>query len=511
MTRTFDVAAFLGQLAAMDSALVQVGFHQTSEWWATEQARVLSSLPRGVRRWILRVGRRGGKSSTLCRLAVAWALWGPWSVPAGDLPVVTFVSVDRREASARLRTIADILRALGLNFDQRDGELELEVRGRPLVFRVATCTVRGVVGFTSVLVLCDEAARWESTDTAANPAREIVGSLAPTLATQPFGLLILSSSPWATDDYHHECFELGNTDHQLVSHAATWDANPSLTEAQTRALEPHYETWLREYPAIPSDSLIQGNYFGLGIDLSIATEPIPTFRPGEVKFWIAADPAFSETGDRFGFAVVSSTVGPYDPERRERTRPRLTRCHLVGSWQADRSPRDMALRLRNEVCAPYRQHTVYTDQHEGRSWAQLARDVGLQVRVVRWHGGPHSTTDSERRALSKPHAFSSLRREMLDQQVLIPDDPSFVRELRSVRTTLLPSGAERIDIPRTKAGHGDRVSAFVLAASMALEHRPQLPPAWQTVTEEIEASDRDWRREQFMTAINCGGGGYFPR
>lgn len=175
-----DVSAFLAAFDALDAQLVAHGFPATSPWWRREIERFLRS---GRRRWVVRAGRRAGKSSTLCRLAVAWALRGPWHVPPGDIAIIAFVSVDRDEAGARLRTIGDILRALGVAFDPSGDEIEL--RDRRLVFRVVTCSIRGTVGFTSVAVFGDEVARWESRDTAANPAREVMASLRPTMATIP--------------------------------------------------------------------------------------------------------------------------------------------------------------------------------------------------------------------------------------------------------------------------------------------------------------------------------------
>src|SRR5262245_62080077 len=143
--------SFLARYDALDRALVTAGFPATSPWWRAQLERFMHS---GRRRWVLRVGRRGGKSSTLCRLAVAVALWGGWHVPPGDVAVIPFGSVDRDEAAARLRTIAAILHALGVAFDERGDEIEL--RDRRLVFRVVTCSVRGTVGFTSVAVFADE-------------------------------------------------------------------------------------------------------------------------------------------------------------------------------------------------------------------------------------------------------------------------------------------------------------------------------------------------------------------
>lgn len=280
----------ISRLETLDQVLVEHGFHPLSPWWRLELGRFLTS---GRRRWIIRAGRRSGKSSTLCRLAVAQALWGEWSVPAGDVGVVAFVSVSRDEAAARIRTIAAILRALGLQFDERDGEIELH--DRPVVFRVFACTARAVVGFTSICVVCDEAARWEARDSAANPAQEVVGSLSPTLATQPHGFLVLSSSAWSTDDFHAEQVDAGDTDHQIVSTGTSWECNPTLTEEQTHELEPDPRIWSREYGNSP------------GATVSAALDPddveacaglhLQGFRSHP---WLAID-ASSLRGDAFAF------------------------------------------------------------------------------------------------------------------------------------------------------------------------------------------------------------------
>lgn len=243
--------AFLAKLKKLDQVVAAAGFPAMSPWWWAQIDRFVRS---GRRRWLLRVGRRGGKSSTLCRLAVAWALYGSWSIPLGDVGVIAFVSIDRDEAAARLRTIAAILRTLGVAFEERSDEIEI-TGARPVLFRVTTCSTRGVVGFTSIAVFGDEVARWESRETSANPAAEVIGSLAPTLATQPDGFMVLSSSPWSLDDFHATEFAKGDTEHQLTSFAPTWSANPTLTEERTHELEPDNKRWLREYAAQPSASV----------------------------------------------------------------------------------------------------------------------------------------------------------------------------------------------------------------------------------------------------------------
>lgn len=58
-----------------------------------------------------------------------------------------------------------------------------------------------------------------------------------------------------TDDYHALLFDAGDTDHQLVSFAETWLANPTISEEQTHALEPDERVWSREYAGQPGATL----------------------------------------------------------------------------------------------------------------------------------------------------------------------------------------------------------------------------------------------------------------
>ena len=117
---SFNPESFLARFWKMDAALVRAGFPPISKWWRKQVERFVRS---GCRRWVVRAGRRAGKSSTLCRLAVAWAWFGAWSVPPGDVAVVPFVSVSKDEAGARLRTIAALFGALGLKCEPRGDEL----------------------------------------------------------------------------------------------------------------------------------------------------------------------------------------------------------------------------------------------------------------------------------------------------------------------------------------------------------------------------------------------------
>src|SRR5690606_29114107 len=110
LRRRGQVNSTIRQLRALDKALVKKSFPVMSPFWTSTFERFISS---GKRQLVARVGRRGGKSSSLCRFAVAFArAYDVTKIPPGDTGVVAFVSVNRDEAAQRLRTIKAILDAI---------------------------------------------------------------------------------------------------------------------------------------------------------------------------------------------------------------------------------------------------------------------------------------------------------------------------------------------------------------------------------------------------------------
>jgi len=53
------------------------------------------------------------------------------------------------------------------------------------------------------------------------------------MVTVPTARMYISSSAFSNLDYHFDLFEAGDTAAQLVAYAPTWEANPSVTEAET--------------------------------------------------------------------------------------------------------------------------------------------------------------------------------------------------------------------------------------------------------------------------------------
>ncbi len=242
------MSTILDRLDALDRALVSARWPATSPWWRETLGTFVASHRRQL---VCRVGRRGGKSSTLCRFAVAFALsYDVSQIPPGDVGVIAFVSTTRDEASQRLRTIKAILDSLQVGYRPIEGGIE--IAGRPIVCKVYPCTVAGVSGFTSILVIADEVAKWHDADSGVNPASEVLGALRPTMATQPGARIVLSSSPLGSQDAHAKAFDVGDDEYQCVAYAPTWVANPTIAEDATRRLEREPRVWTREYAAIPA-------------------------------------------------------------------------------------------------------------------------------------------------------------------------------------------------------------------------------------------------------------------
>jgi hypothetical protein len=498
----------LRQFDRLDYLLRAHGFPPTSLWWRRELERFIRS---GRRRWVLRVGRRGGKSSTLCRLIVTVALYGEWSVPPGDTGVIPIVSVSREEAADRLTTIRAILNALGVAYNIRG--MDIEIPARRACISVTTCSLTGTVGFTSVMIFADEMATWENKETAANPAEEVMASLRPTMATQRSGFEICSSAPWGKDDLHAKMFDAGEDDEafargesklrgsaQIVSYAPTWEANPTLTEEELHADQPDPRIFDRAYRAIPSES-VTGDWFGLALDVALSADRCAEQILPWVRYLVAIDPAFQK--DHFGYSVLSCRSLPPDPRYPSRDR-RIIRVHECGAWKpeaGERAPTQMAFRVRDELCLKYHVGSienqdgtawVITDQFEGQSFADLARQAGIVLQVVPWTAGQSETSQIAR--------YRSVRLAMMEGTFQLPAGKmgdTLRDDLRMVGSRLLAGGNESILLPRNgKSGHMDTVSAVILGASELLLRSPQ--PEWQPVPVK---SDVEQHREEMRAAI----------
>lgn len=250
------------RLREIDDSLAEKGWPKISPWWwrVIERFYLTGKWCGGtVFECVIEGGRRGGKSSTIVKVAIAELTTTviddqgnerPFHhVAPGDVGYFGMISAEKGQAKARLLMLKKALIALGYTLS-KDTTEELILSGKNLGAMAITATLSGVVSFTCIGALLDEVALWED-DSGANPAEAVVSSLKPTTATVPYALLWYVSAPWAEEGLHYAMMQAGDDATQIVFHGATWEMNPTLTREATRLLEKDYAAWLRAYGAVP--------------------------------------------------------------------------------------------------------------------------------------------------------------------------------------------------------------------------------------------------------------------
>lgn len=451
---TPHAATVMARFEALDTHLQRRGFPPTSPFWVRT---IRAWYAGGKRRLTARVGRRGGKSSTLCRLAVVEALYGQHKIPPGDVGVVAIISARRPDALERLRTIKAILDSLGTAYQERGDSIEL--KDRRVVFTVFTASIAGVSGFTAIFVLCDEVAKWRDSDTGANPAAVVISSVSPTLATQPHARIVLSSSPMGLLDAHADAFALGDTALQHTAHAESWVANPSLTEASTRELEPDEVVWLREYAAIPQAEAETSLYSAMMVErCTRATgDLLPCLRH---TYTATIDPATRGNAWTLVVACLSD----------QQVRRVVLAREWIGSKAKPLSPSDVFRQIA-ELIQPYGLRYVHSDQFAEDALRELARPHGLSLLV-----------DKPWSAANKADAYDGLRSLLQEKRIDLPADPIVRTDLLGVRVRLTRAGTS-YELASQGSRHSDYAPAIAMA--IALCRVPSVPiPSRQTEQEQ---------------------------
>ncbi len=460
-------------LMQQDEQLVGAGFPPLSPWWQ-EQLRGFYRSDR--KRLVVRAGRRGGKSSTLARVAVNEVLNGAHKVPPGDVGAFAFVSTKKSEARERLRTCVEILQALGAGFDQAADELR--IHGSRRCIRVYAANYRTAVGFTCIGMVADEVSRWRDDATGANPAREVLASMRPAMATMPHSREFVSSSPFSTLDYHYDLYELGTTETQQAAHGTTWDCNPTLTEADCRKLEPDEATFEREYAAVPMAGGEHTFFDARAVDASVGELWVPQPRDSMVA---GADFGFESDHSAIYVAALRPD-GVYRPVERQLLKPTaeapLRPSETVESFASLMSKHHIGGLMAD---AHYRASIMeHLSKHE-LGFLDAPRDV--------------------------PSSYVRARVLMHQGAVVLPDDKQLLRDLKEVMATPTASGRISIKLPKRQGGgHCDMVSALVLALWQRSGYDVPVPDT-HTAAEleeqrEIERLEQQVRNERLGLAAD---------
>ena len=470
----------VGALEVVDARLVKAGEHGISEWWWQQLREFYASS-----RWLFvgRVGRRGGKSDTWAKVAIAEIVSARFPVPLGDTGIVSIVSVDREEAANRVQTIAAYCTALGI--DNKPTAYAITFPGRPYAVEVKTASVRGVSGFTSILCIGDEVDKWKDEKTGANPADAVIASWTPTLATMlPHGArMALLSSPWLYEGPHSRAFDRGTTSERQAAHAATWVAHPAATPELCRRLQvkPDPLAFRREYEAIPTPEADADG---------ITTEQLDRARR-DYACEVTEKPVYVATlypcprTARWLLLITTRRKGADGDVR--------TAVAHAEAWAATVEPRVVLMAVR-DVLSLYEIASAFmpddAPSFASRIAARLQLDSGEQLVLV-----PVKVTDD---------MHASLRLRFLDDGVELPDLAPLRLDLLSVKKRE-EDGANKFD------ARGFAVCMALACARTTIGPAPRklthrlYSPEWWTAEMKREEK-RDYARQRALNESRSDGG-----
>ncbi|SDU29261.1 hypothetical protein [Halopseudomonas salegens] len=181
--------------------------------------------------WLV-IGRRGGKSAAAALLAVFEAVFNDHrdKLAPGEVATVMVIAADRKQARAVMRYVRGLLaHPMLTRYVVRDQAESIELANRCAI-EVMTASHRSTRGYTAACVICDEIAFWYSDG--ANPDREILNAVRPSLATLG-GKLIALSSPYARRGVLWNAYkrQYGKEGSVLVAQAPSRLMNPTLPES----------------------------------------------------------------------------------------------------------------------------------------------------------------------------------------------------------------------------------------------------------------------------------------
>lgn len=217
----------LGFLLWMDVLFVKAGQPPLSDWWRF----ALSSFFESEKIWGLwRVGRGGGKSTSLVRVAILYVIFGGLfaerKVPPGQRWIWPFISASTGDAARRIREAEALLHALSpvlaetkAKGHQGSRTIEMvDAIGNEVSFLSLAATIAGVSGPSALGGTVDEEAKLRDRAQHVNPATEIIASIAQMFRGRPGMHAIRCSSAWQEEGSHYESIKEGDTDVTFVAH-----------------------------------------------------------------------------------------------------------------------------------------------------------------------------------------------------------------------------------------------------------------------------------------------------
>ncbi len=402
------------------------------------------------------IGRRGGKTRAIAVLAAYIAALVDWSdiLAPGErasLPVMSASTWQAGKCMQYLRGIFTDVPIFAALVENQTAETialstRVDIEVRPANFRTAR-------GGTCTSVICDEISMWRN-DNSANPDKEILDALRPSLATTG-GMIAAIGSPYARKGEQYQAYKRHfgpNGDPAiLIAKAPSRTMNPSLSEAVVK----------RAYERDPASAAAEyGAEFRSDLESFVSIEAVEACVDSGCyeRPWIPRQPfvAFVDAagggggGDSMTIAIAHGEtrngvlVGVLDALR-ERTPP-FSPDDVVAEFLA--------------LLKSYRISTVIGDR-----WGSGFVQEGFTKQGVKYIVSAKPRSDLYKELLP---AINSQRVSLLDHQKMI-------NQLCNLERRTARGGRDSIDHPQDKQSHDDLINAAAGALVAVLE-KTRRPP-----------------------------------
>lgn len=387
------------------------------------------------------IGRRGGKSFTSALIAVFLACFKDWSeyLRPGEIGYIMCLASDKKQAGVVLGYVRAILR-LPMFKKMVDDEYKEEIELKNQVtIAVHNCSYKSLRGYTILAAICDEIAFWRVEG--ANPAKEVLTALRPSLATVPGSMLIAISTPYARNGPLYESFrdKYGQEDPETLCWKAPSQAmNPTIQDKVIdKALKDDYSAakaeWLAE--------------FREDLETFLSTEMIEAaVVPGRwelLKITGADYKAFVDPSggraDSFTLAIAHKEEDGDSKEiildRIEERRPPFAPQNVVKEFV--------------DILKRYGIHSVKGDRYAGEWVSTAFKDEGINF---------------EASELNKSEIYLEFEPMLAAGQVKLLDNKQLFNQLRSLERRTRSSGKDSVDHP--PGGHDDLANVAAGACVM---------------------------------------------
>ena len=317
----------------------------------------------------------------------------------------------------------------------REGDRAVAVECLPASAKGSALRGRSLVG-----AAMDEAAFFRDSDSVVNDV-EVLKALAPRVMSG--GQMVIASTVWGEAGVLFEEYaaNFGNPKSSLVALAKTETMRPDETTRRIvereRRRDP--DNAAREFDCVFMSGSSEAFFPLHAIERSVEAGRLELQRYASADVACGADFAFRQDSSAI---VVAQRIGDT----------------IYVNQPVERRPAKGAPLKPSEVTAEFANHArafgaeqIIVDSHYLESVREGLEPYGIQAVTC-----PEGQTGKER-------VYQIVRSAMVEGRVRLPDDARLLIQLKDVVRRPLPGGGLSITSPRTSQGHGDLVSAMVLA------------------------------------------------